>query len=166
MIHVLRQTELNSTVSDPRQDALHAELESTRAAFHAILDTVTKTGWRSPSPSSAWTKGEVLVHLTWALEYLPEEIRRARQGRGMFNTPKRIADFASYWYIRWLARTSTPETIARRYDRAMDAVIALLDSIPDEDWAKGADFYAEGFHSVEDLFHTAAKHLTDHTILV
>ena len=105
----------------------------------------------------------MLVHLTWALEVLPEEISRARRGKGMFNLPKRLSDGMSFWYIRWIARGAAPNPIARRYDRAMDATIALLDTIPEDDWQLGANFYGEGFHSVEDLFHTPAQHLREHT---
>jgi hypothetical protein len=38
-----------------------------------------------------------------------------------------------------------------------------LDTIQDDEWSQGADFYGEGFHSIEDLFHTPAKHFADHT---
>lgn len=163
---MIEAKELFSTQTDPRRAALHTELEATRAAFQTLLEMVSKSGWREKSPSSAWTAGEVFVHLTWALEYLPEEVEKARQGKGMFNMPKRLkrlSDFFSYWYIRWIARKATPDLLGQRYDRAMDASIRLLGQIPVEDWKKGADFYGEGFHSVEDLFHTPARHLAEHT---
>ena len=157
------QMEMLTIQTDSRCDALRSELEATRTAFHLLLNTIAASGWDQKSPSSNWTLGQVLVHLTWALEYLPEEVEKARHGRGMFNMPKRLADTLSYWYIRWIARTSTPISIGRRYDRAMDDVIALLVSIPDGDWKLGANFYGEGFHSVDDLFHIPARHFAEHT---
>jgi hypothetical protein len=72
-------------------------------------------------------------------------------------------DPASYWYIRWLARSATPASLARRYDQAMAATLALLETIATEEWSTGANFYAEGFHSVADLFHGPAHHLAEHT---
>lgn len=74
-----------------------------------------------------------------------------------------LADPLSYWLNRWLARGSTPDSIRRRYDAAMMATIAALDTVPDSDWLLGAEFYGHGFHSVADLFQTPARHLAEHT---
>ena len=163
MIDTAERQEMQSMQSNSRCMALRSELEATRAGFHRLLDTVSKAAWRQKSPSSQWTVAQVFVHLTWALEYLPEEVQRARRGQGMFNLPKRLADLLSYWYIRWIARTAAPDSIGRRYDQAMDASISLLSTIPDSEWKHGADFYGEGFHTVEDLFHVPARHLAEHT---
>ncbi len=147
----------------PDRAALVAGLEATRKAFHRLLDSASGDHWRARSTSSAWTVGEVLVHLTWALEQLPQEVAMARQGKGMFNMPKWIADPGSYWLIRWQARKSSPESVRRRYDAAMDAAIAALDLVPDSDWGKGAPFYGHGFHTVARLFEGPAEHLAEHT---
>ena len=101
--------------------------------------------------------------MTWSLEYLPKEVAMARKGKGMFNIPKWLADPASYWYIRAIARKSTPESIRRRYDVAIDAAIAALAAVPDSDWERGAEFYGEGFHTVAKLFRVPAQHLAEHT---
>jgi len=144
--------------------ALRAGLEATRTAFHALIDSVSADRWIEKSPRSDWTVGEVLVHLTWALEYLPKEVSLARRGKGMFNAPKWLADPVSYRYVRLLARKSTPDSVRRRYDAAITAAIKLLDTIPDSDWTRGANFYGEGFHTVEDLFRAPAQHLVEHTV--
>lgn len=163
MIDRAEQQEMQSMQSNSRCMALRAELEATRDGFHRQLDTASKAAWRIKSSSSQWTVVEVYMHLTWALEYLPEEVQRARRGQGMFNLPKRLADLLSYWYIRWIARKANPDSIGRRYDQAMDASISLLSTIPESEWKHGADFYGEGFHTVEDLFHVPARHLAEHT---
>jgi hypothetical protein len=147
----------------PDWAALRASLEATRAAFHQLLDAAAGDRWRARSSTSAWTVGEVLVHLTWALEYLPKEVAMARQGKGMFNMPKWFADPASYWLIRWQARQSNPEALRRRYDAAMDAAVAALETVPDSDWGLGAPFYGHGFYTVAALFETPAQHLAEHT---
>ena len=113
--------------------------------------------WQQKSLSSAWTVGQVFVHLTWALEQLPQEVQQARRGKGMFNLPEWLADPASYWYIRWIARRATPQSISKQYRAAMDTAIAALNSVEDHEWLQGADFYAEGFHTIEDLFHGPAR---------
>lgn len=147
----------------PDRAMLRARLESTRTAFLHLLDSTSEEQWRSKSPFSDWTVGEVLVHLTGALEYLPKEVEMARQGKGMFNYPKWFADPISYWLTRWEARTCAPESLRRRYDEATDAAIAALEKVPDSDWGLGAQFYGEGFYTVADLFETPTHHLAEHT---
>jgi hypothetical protein len=147
----------------PDRAKLRADLEATRATFHRLLDAAAGERWHAPSGTGAWTVGEVLVHLTWALEYLPQEVESARQGRGMFNLPQWLADPASFWIIRRQARKSDPQSLRRRYDAAMDAVLAALDQVPDSDWGLGARFYGHGFYTVADLFATPGEHLVEHT---
>ena len=153
--------------SQPRYDreALRAELEATRTAFHTLLDAIGDDRWRQKSPTSAWTGREVCEHLTWALEQLPQEVGSSRRGKGMFNypLPKRLVDSLSYWLTRWSARNATRTSIRRRYDAAMAAVLRTLDEVNETDWDLGARFYGEGFYTVTDLFHTPARHFAEHT---
>jgi hypothetical protein len=146
--------------------ALRIELEGTRAAFQMFLNALSADQWNQKSPGSAWTMAEVAVHVTWALEQLPQEIASARRGQGMFNSPKSLnwlADQLSYWMIRWMARKATPEGIRLRYDAAMAAVLRTLDEVTERDWVLGASFYGHGFYSIADLFHTPAEHFAEHT---
>lgn len=143
--------------------ALRAELEATRSAFYDFLNALTADQWRQPSPHSAWTKAEVALHLTWALEQLPQEIASARRGQGMFNFPEWLGAPLSYWYTRWLARNITPEVLGQRYAAAMTAVLQTLDEVQESDWGLGAPFYGHGFYTIAELFHTPAAHLAEHT---
>ncbi|MEZ4863938.1 MAG: DinB family protein [Caldilineaceae bacterium] len=148
--------------------ALQAELEATRIAFQTFLTSLTAEQWRGKSATSAWTMAEIAVHLTWALEQLPQEIASARRGKGMFNSPKSLqplVDSLSYWYVRWLAHKATPDAIGRRYDAAMTAVLQTLAEVQEEDWARGAPFYGHGFYTIAELFHTPTAHLAEHTAL-
>jgi hypothetical protein len=166
MTDKVREGEMHVAQEASRRDALRAELEATRAAFHGLVRSFDGPPWQQKSITTDWTFGEVLVHLTWALEQLPQEIDSARRNKGMFNFPRWLAWLVnplSYWYGRSLARGARPDDICRRYDGAMDATLIKLDTIQDDEWSQGADFYGEGFHSIEDLFHTPAKHFADHT---
>lgn len=145
------------------KEAFRAELEDNRTAFHRLVNALSTEQWRRKSPTTAWTTGEVLVHLTWALGYLPKEIEHARRGKGMFNYPKRVADPLSYWVTRWSARKATPASITQRYDAAMDAVLRALAEVQESDWERGAQFYGEGFYTIADLLHTPANHFAQHT---
>ena len=149
-----------------KQQQLRGELEATRLAFHALVQSHSGDRWRKPSGTTAWSCGEVLVHLTWAVEYLPREVESARQGRGMFNMPSWLGwlvNSLSYGYVRWMARTATPDALHQRYDQAIDTTMRMLDTIRDDEWTQGADFYGEGFHSIERLFRTPTEHLNAHT---
>ncbi len=153
----------SKTQTGSNRDALRADLEVARKKFHTLVESVSDKQWRSKSPTTEWSVAEVFYHLTWALEQLPKEVESARKGKGMFNMPKWIANPGSYWITRFSARNTTPNSIQDRYDAAMDAVIRALETVPDSDWGLGADFYGEGFHSVDDLFRTPGQHLKDHT---
>jgi hypothetical protein len=150
--------------SSHNREAMSAELEATRTAFLALVDATSDERWQRKSLTTRWTEGQMLVHLTWALEQLPREVASARQEIGMFNYPKRIADPLSYWYTRWIARNATRESIAQRYDAAITAVIKALNEVQDNDWERGARFYGERFYTVAELFQTPAHHLAHHTV--
>lgn len=141
---------------------VRVELEAARAAFHRLVEEAGSR-WREKSATTDWTVGEVLVHLTWALEYLPKEVESARKGKGMFNLPQWIADPASFWIIRRQAGKSDAASILRRYDAAMDATLVVLETVPESDWGLGARFYGHGFYTVADLFATPGQHLAEHT---
>jgi pimeloyl-ACP methyl ester carboxylesterase len=154
------------TASAPRvldRAALRAELEATNTQFRTLVESLSEERWRQPCLGSAWTVGEVMVHLTWALEQLPAEVASARRGQGMFNYLAWLADPVSYWTNRWDARGATRASVVGRYDAAMAAVLASLDTVADGDWALGANFYGHGFYTIEGLFHTPAQHLAEHT---
>lgn len=146
-----------------RREALRAGLERNRAAFRALVSSLTPERLSERSPTTKWTIGEVLFHLTWALEALPAEIENSRKQKGMFNYPGFVADPLSYWYTRWKASGVTVDELLRRYDAGITAAIASLEHVPDTDWELGARFYGERFYSVSELFMTPSEHFTAHT---
>jgi pimeloyl-ACP methyl ester carboxylesterase len=143
--------------------ALRAELETTRTRFRTLVESLSEERWRQPCSGSAWTVGEVMEHLTWALEQLPAEVASARRGQGMFNYPAWFANPASFWINRWNARGATRDSLLRRYNAAMSVVLDSLDTVADGEWELGANFYGHGFYTIEGLFHTPAQHLAEHT---
>lgn len=145
------------------REALRAELEATRTSFRSLVERLSDEQWRAKSPSTAWTVGEVMVHLTWALAQLPAEVASARLGKGMFNYPAWLANPAGYWLTRWEARNATRQSVVRQYERAMAAVLASLDAVAESEWGLGANFYGHGFYTIEGLFHTPAQHFAEHT---
>ncbi len=130
----------------PDVAALRAELAHTQTAFEAMLAVLSPAVWRRTGPASAWSVGEVVTHLIWSVEQLPREIAAARAGRGMFNMPRWLRDPLSLVYTRWIARRTTLQSAANRYAAALGAVDALLGTIQDDEWPRGARFYGERFY--------------------
>jgi hypothetical protein len=48
----------------PDRERVREQLEATRHAFHGLVARVSADDWRRRSAISAWTIGEVLVHIT------------------------------------------------------------------------------------------------------
>lgn len=144
------------------RQAMRAELEATRTAYHQLMAAISERQWRLQAVSSKWTWREVMQHLVWAVEQLPDEVASARMGKGMFNYPGWVANPASYWITRWNSRAATRDTLLLRYDVAIDAVLRTLDDVPERDFEKSAPFYGHGFYTVAELFRTPADHLAEH----
>jgi hypothetical protein len=145
------------------RQALRSDLESARVAYHRMMASISESQWLQKAVNSEWTWREVMQHLAWAVEQLPDEVASARQGKGMFNYPGWLANPASYWITRWEARNVTRESLLLRYDVAIEAVMRTLDEVPESDWMKSAPFYGHGLYTVADLFQTPSAHLAEHT---
>lgn len=163
MIAIEQRTRTSVAPEATRKDALRAELEATRRRFHKLVAAYDGPAWRQNDPNTKWTFGEVLVHLTSTMEDMPKEVACARHGRGMYNFPPWLRDPISLWYFRWMARNASPTDRVRRYGAAIDDTLHVLDAIGDDEWERGANFYGEGYYTIEDLFHVPAEHLAHHT---
>lgn len=153
---------IQSVTTRPDVAAIQAELAQTQAAFAVLVASLRPGDWRHKRAAGAWSVGELIAHLTWSVEQLPREIMAARRGKGMFNMPVWLRDPLSSAYTRWLARGYTEQTATRRYAAAMSALDALLVTVREDEWQRGARFYGERFYSVEDLCHTPSQHLAEH----
>lgn len=144
------------------REEIRAELATTRAAFLALLGTLSDADWRRPTSNPAWHVGHLLHHLVWSLEQLPREVASARRGKGMFNFPHWLRDPLSALVTRLGTRGQSLTTIARRYDTAYAATIRTLDTIRDDEWHLGAPFWGEGHITIEGLLRSQTHHLTEH----
>jgi len=156
--------ELSETIQVAEiRKALRGDLEAARLAYQGMMASISDSQWQQKAVSSAWTWREVMQHLAWAVEQLPDEVASARKGKGMFNYPGWLANPASYWITRWESRAVTRQSLLRRYDAAIDAVLRTLDEVPDGDWMKSAAFYGHSLYTVVDLFRTPLAHLEEHS---
>ena len=77
--HVSRSSTTSTVILD--RMVLRRQLEETRSAFHAVVESLTDADWHRKTTSTAWTIGEVLTHLTYTHAHTPETIEHVRQGR-------------------------------------------------------------------------------------
>lgn len=149
----------------PDRDAIRAELEATRAAFHVLLASVSDGDWQRKSRNPAWTNREVLAHITGYLTLLPRFVGGARQGKGFPKPPLVLSRHLGTLFTRWAARKQTPRSLAQRYDAAHATALALLDGIRDEEWHRGASF-PSGYQTVASFFRIHARHFAEHAAQV
>ena len=141
------------------REALRAELETTRAAFHELLNSLSPADLRRRSGNAAWTVGQLIYHLAWAAGFVPSGVQSARKGRG-FNPPAFLADRVNVIATRLGARRATKSSIAAKYDAAHAKILAALGSVGDGDWQRGVKTFGE-YLTVGDVFHSVARHFEE-----
>lgn len=150
----------------PDREALRAQLEETRMAFHALVESLTEEEWHSKTATTAWTVCEVLTHVADGRARLLAAIAHVRQGKNYFNLPSWLRDPLIRWLGTWSARGQTPESILRRYDQAHTAFLAILEGIRDDEWSRGAQCFGDGYKTVLDLCVLPKSHFQEHAAQV
>jgi hypothetical protein len=113
--------------------ALRHALDASHGAYHDLLDALGPADWRRRSAEPDWTIGGLLWRAADALFLLPrqiESLRAAPPGPA----PARRFGWMTAQNTRLAAGRASPGDAAARYDRGREALITLLDGIPDEDW--------------------------------
>jgi hypothetical protein len=137
-------------------------LEISRVAFQQLLGSLTEADLLVKQPGSAWSVGEVAVHLISSIERTPDLIGRLRRGSDYLNLPLPIAEVVKRLYTRWAARNATREDLIRRFDAACPPVLALVDTIRRNEWDRGGYAYGEGHWTVEHAFLHQREHVEAH----
>ena len=47
------------------KESIYKELETTRASFHSLLNSLSEEDFQKPSLNPGWTNGEILAHMTF-----------------------------------------------------------------------------------------------------
>jgi len=161
------------------KDVIHLEYESTRAAFHALLGSLSENDLQRKSRNPGWTNGEILAHMLFGFIILNALLPMARLWGHL---PKR-ASKAFAWILnaftapfnrvnalgaRLQARVFTFKRIGRLYDLAYFALIRQIDSIKDDEWEHGMhyptrwDSNFSDFMTIDKLFHYPVIHFNFH----
>jgi len=153
-------------VVDSRRSEILAALDDARDAFQELLRSLAKEDLGSRSSRSDWTVLEAAVHVVMSLERTPALIGTLRRGKDYLNVPMPVAEPAKRLITWSSARFATCETLARRFDAAHAAIVVVLATIRDDEWAKGGRAYGEGTWSVEHALRHQAEHVHEHIIQI
>ena len=159
--------------------SLHAELEATRRAFHALVDSLSDEHLTQPSLNSGWTNGEVLFHILLGFVLLeplgPMARFFGRLPRFVFKPFAWVMD-ALTGPFNWInalgarggARVYDRRRLLARYDRVHDHALAMIASVGPDEWERGMYYPARwdplfsGFMTVEQVFRFPILHYEVH----
>jgi hypothetical protein len=150
----------DTTTSAPSKDAIKQELEATKAGYHQLLDSLTADDFKKKSGNLTWSNGQLMWHLAWGTEFVPDGVKRCRTGKNI-PLPRSVFNMLNPWMTRWGSRGATPESVAKKFDAAMDDVLATLATVQDNEWTMGATL-AGNDQTVEGVLHQPAEHFAEH----
>jgi hypothetical protein len=148
--------------------ALRADLDATRAAFHALLDSLADADLARPSSETDWTVKEELWHVAYAVGFMNRGILQAQQGkkRGAPPIPIWLRDWISLRLVRYQARRASRADLARFYDRQHAAMLHTLAAIRPADWSRRVKLFGEEERTLPGLFHRPVTHFTEHAAAI
>lgn len=161
------------------RETIRAELESTRATFHALLGSLTQENLRGRSHNPGWTNGEILAHMTFGFivinVLLPMARLWGRLPRGsskwfawLLNSVTGPFNWVNALGARGQGRVFTHKRIGKIYDRVYFSLLRQVDSIKDDEWGHGMhyptqwDSNFDEFMTLEKLFHYPVIHFNFH----
>lgn len=163
----------------PIKEAIYKELEITRPKFHALLASLSEEDFKKQSLNPGWTNGEILAHMTFGFIILNVLLPMARfWGRFPKGSSKWFAWLLNAftgpfnWFnalgARGQGKVFTYRRVGKIYDRAYFSLLKKIDSIKDDEWARGMyyptkwDSNFDEFMTLEKLFHYPVTHFNFH----
>lgn len=155
------------------RELLQQEIESTRAEYHRLLDSLPEEALSLPSDNPAWDIRQVLYHIAIIPRYMIVEVVMIRKQVWLYQLlprliPRSLFDWLNARLTRLGARGKSRQNLAEVYDRSYKAALQALDSVNDEDFDKSLyyplwDPLLAGDVSVEYLFGYIKRHFDSHT---
>ena len=146
---------------------MRIELESTRGAFHGLLDEISAEDLTKPSLNPAWDIAEMLYHLSLAPRNLPSDVRLIKHLKWVPKFPAGPFNRLNVYFTRRGARNATKESLAEAYDQAHIRTLQALESVKDEEWEYVVGYpdwdpLLGGYVTLERLFHYINVHFESH----
>ena len=139
------------TIVSERKDAIRSDLESARSDFHQLLHSLGDDDLRRRSANPRWTNGQIVWHMAFAFMLVLELVPLAelfsrlphKVSKGFasaldwatpaFNVVNRLGPLGG-------ARLHSRESIGRMFDRVLDRLLTLVDSMNDERLDRGMHY--------------------------
>jgi hypothetical protein len=161
------------------QEKIRRELETARAEFHRLLETLSEQDFQKQSLNPGWTNGEILAHMTFGFIIINVLLPMARfWGRLPKGSSKWFAWLLNAFTapFNWMnalgargqGKLFTRDRIGKIYDRAYFALLKKIDSIHEHEWERGMyyptkwDANFDEFMTLEKLFHYPVTHFNFH----
>jgi hypothetical protein len=161
------------------QEMIQTELDATRAAFHALLDSMTEADMHKQSLNTGWTNGEIMAHMTFGFIILRVLMPMARLwGRLPKGSSKWFAWLLNAFTgpFNWInalgargqGMVFTHARIGKIFDNTHAVLIRQVRSIREEEWSRGMyyptkwDSNFDEFMTLEKLFHYPVVHFNFH----
>ena len=162
-----------------RRAAIKAALESNRAAFHALLDSLTEDDLRRQSLNPGWTNGEILAHMLFGFMILNVLMPMARLWghlpkssskpfAWLLNALTRPFNWVNAVGARAQSRVFTYKRLGKLYEGVHRSLVKQVDSIKDDEWQRGMyyptrwDSNFSEFMTFEKLLHYPVIHFNFH----
>jgi hypothetical protein len=151
-----------STETSPAPDrqAIRAEIESARTAYHKLLGSLSDEDWRKKSANPAWSVGQLMWHVGRGMEFFTQNVGYCRKGRAP-NPPAWLIAPGNVLLTRFGSRGATRASAGEKYDRGHQALLACLEGVKDDEWAKGVRAYGNDY-TIASTFGQVAKHYQEH----
>lgn len=156
----------NEVGTVPDKDAIRTEWAEMREGFHQLLAEIPEGAWRRQSKSTRWTIAELCAHIAQDVEDVPMFVDHARRGKDLFNLPSFITQPINWLITKLSGRKATPASLARKFDEDYEQALKVLDEIQDDEWQRGANFFGEGYWTIEFIFHQSPRHFEEHAAQV
>jgi hypothetical protein len=158
---------------------IRRELETTRARFHSLLDSLPEEDFQKQSLNPGWTNGEILAHMTFGFMIVNILLPMARLwGRFPKGSSKWFARLLNAftgpfnWFNALGARGQgtvfTYQRIRTIYDRVYFSLLRKINSIKDDEWETGMyyptrwDSNFDEFMTLKKLFYYPVTHFNFH----
>jgi hypothetical protein len=148
-----------------RFELVREELERVQLRFLHLLDEIPEEDWDRHFPGEGWKVKQEMVHIVQVLNVLPNGIRRA-SGGGRRSFLAIVPASLRSWIngtivIPFMARGATRQSIVEAYGKAHQALLGILEELPEDAWSRGMPF-PKKFRTVEQMAHRPAEHFEEH----
>jgi hypothetical protein len=154
-------TEEASSASTPDKEAIRAELEAMKIAYHELLDSLSAEDWKQKTANPSWNVRQLMWHIAWGNSFTMQGVDQCRKGNG-FNPPMAIVNPLNALWTRINSRSATPESVAKTYDDVHAKILACLDTVQDDEWQQGTRSFGNDM-TIESCFHEAKSHFGEHS---